>query len=187
MFNKRQLLIDIAKDLAIMITAITIAAFVVAFFSKQITTIGNALIEKKKLSIVLEKRGELLAGLKQDFSIVGEGDQHIKEAFPPSDDIFSFVAVLENLASQTAIEQTYHFGVPVPAQSVGNAVPLSVIDYSITAKGNVRTLIGYLKEFEKLPYFSGISNITISGSGERGWEDSAQATMQARVYTTPSK
>ena len=187
MFNKRQLLIDIAKDLAIMITVIVIASFVVASFSKHIIMIGNALIEKKKLSLVLEKRGELLAGLKHDFAIVGEGDQHIKEAFPPSDDILSFITILDNLASQTAIEQTYSFGVPIPAPGVGNAIPLLTLDYSITAKGNINTFIGYLKGFEKLPYFSGISSVMISGSGDRGWEDNIQATMQARVYTTPSK
>lgn len=187
MFNKRQLLIDIAKDIAITATAIMIASLVVVFFSKQIITIGNALIEKKKLSIVLARRGELLAGLKQDFYIVGDGDRRIKESFPPSDDILNFISILENLADQTAIKQIYAFGVPVPAPDAGNAIPLYTIDFSITANGNIYTLINYFRGFEKLPYFSKISNITILGSGVRGWEDGAQATMQAKVYTTPSK
>ncbi|MDO8572288.1 MAG: hypothetical protein Q7S11_00790 [bacterium] len=183
MLTRRQLLITLGKHFFVMITAIIVASIAISILSRNITSIGDSLIEKKRLSIILSKRGEYLSGLKRDFNVVGEADKRIIEASPPSDNILPFVAILENIADQTSVQQSFKFGIPSLTGEKQNGMEIATIDYSIRVNGNVHTLINYLQRFESLPYFSTISSITISGGGTRGWEETAQATIEAKIYT----
>lgn len=183
MLTKRQLYFEVGKNVAIMLVAIICAAMGSAFFANRITQIADSLIEKERLSFVLSRRGEYLAELDRTFARLGDGDRNLVDAFPPTDDILGFVAALDSVARRTGVTQTYSFGVPsVFGDPATDKIPLAIIEYNLSVNGNVQTFLNYLKEFERLPYFSGIRGITITGDGTGGWESGLQANLSAVLY-----
>lgn len=154
--------------------AIAVAAFVIIFTGKQIGKISDSLAEQRTATFILEKRSETISRLAKDFETVGNADEKIKNAFPPVDNILDFVAALENLSVQNSIQGTYSFGTPSEAEGF--------IDYGLNINANIFSLINYLKSFENLPYFTGISGITL-GAQSNGWEGNSSVSLRAKIYT----
>lgn len=63
---------------------------------------------------------------------------------------------------------------------------LASIDYNIVLNGNVSILASYLKDFEKLPYFSSVSSITLNATPAKGWSDDSSIFIQAKLYVKDS-
>lgn len=183
MFKRRQLTLKIFKNLLRAGIAVAIAAIIVFIASQQISKISNSIQQKKTLSYILEKRTETISALKNDFEAVGEADKRIETALPATDNILDFVATLESLAAETSVQQSLKFGNPVPAGLGSGNLNISTIDYNLTLTGNVLILINYLKKFETLPYFSGISSISIASRTDKGWEGDSTIGITAKLYT----
>jgi len=171
MFNKKQLILTIFKISLKAVIATVIAIIIIVFSSQQISKISNSLKEQRTAAFILEKKTETISQLREDFNLVDEADRKISDAFPPADNILGFVTSLENLASQNGLQQTISFGTPAD----------SSIDYNLTLNANIFTLINYLKNFEKLPYFTGISSINLNAPS--GWEGNSTISIRAKVYT----
>lgn len=182
MLNKKQLLTAILKHTLKTGGIIIIAIILIVFAGKQIIKIANSLQEKMVLSSVLEKRNETSLKLREDFKLVGEKNKKIEAALPSADNILEFVGILESLAKGRSLNQTVKFNSPAPLAAVINDLKLSSIDYSIVLDGNISTLIDYLKDFEKLPYFSGISSITVNATPPEGWGGKSSIFIQAKLY-----
>lgn len=182
MINKKQLLISIAKDVLKSAVFVIIAIVVVIFAEKKIVKIADSLQEKIVLGSVLDKSNETSLKLREDFKIVGEKDKKIQAAFILADNILEFVGILESLAKQHSLTQTVKFSSPVPVPNQSGNLNLASIDYNIVLNGNVSTLASYIKDFEKLPYFSGISSITLNATPAQGWNDNSSIFIQAKLY-----
>lgn len=183
MFNRKQLTLVIAQKLMKAVVAAFIAILIVVFISSQIVKIGDTIQKKRTLSYILEKKSETIDNLRQSFNKIGDGDKRVKDALPTADNILDFVAALESLAASTSLQQSTHFGTPVPTAITSGNISVSSIDYGTTLNGNISTLINYLKGHEKLPYFSGISSITLNTASDKGWEGDSSVTIQAKIYT----
>lgn len=186
MFTKKQLqlIIPLAKRFLKALIAVIIAISAIWFLSGQISKAGNVILEKKKLSLILSKRNEITLKLTEDFQVVGSNDKKIADALPPADSILEFISTLDGIAQRNGFNQTLRFGTPVLFSSDAGKILLSTIDYSITMDGAaVTNFTKYLEEFERMPYFSGISNVIFNSPGGRGWDDNSTILMQAKLYT----
>ena len=151
--------------------AAVVAAIIVVFSGQQIVKISNSLAEQRATAFILEKRSETITQLKEDFKLVGDADKKIENAFPPADNVLEFVAALETLANQNGVSQGLSFSAPVEGS----------VDYTIAIGGHIFILINYLKNFEKIPYFSAISSVSLNAPG--GWEGNSTISLKAKVYT----
>lgn len=166
----KYLLLTISKYALRAVIPAIIAVFMITFLKEKIILISRSVVEQRTLSMVLERRSETLSKLKNDFDAVGEVDEKIKGAMPPADNILDFVAALESMASKHSIQQSLNFNTPSD----------SSIDYSINLSGNVFALISYLKDFEKLPYLTGVNSVNIVSQGD--WTDSSSVYLAAKLY-----
>lgn len=181
MFEKRILIFTIGKYILRAIGAVSIAVLIVFFLSTHISRIGDALSEKRKLAFLIESRQEVASLLRETFNQIGDSDSKIERALPPADNILEFVGALESLANQYGLVQTFQFSTPVSMPQNGQR-PISSTDYTLQLNGNIFTLLSYLKDFEALPYFSGISSISLTAPADRGWEGQSLITIKAQLY-----
>lgn len=184
--NRKKTISIILKHLLRAFIALAISSALIFIISRQISKIGNSLMENKKLSFIFEKRNETIKKLRQDFEMIGGNAQKMQNALPPADNILEFVGALESLSAQNSLAQSLKFDTPVDFSSVqdGN-LKISTVDYNINLNGNIFILLNYLRSFEKLPYFTGISFFNLSGSN---WENNSSISMKARLYVkTPQE
>lgn len=179
MFKEKELFLTIARNLFKAVLSTIIAILVVLFLSGQISKVSGSIVENKKTSFILQNRTEVVSDLRNDLKLIGEKDKKIEEATLSTDNILEFVAVLESLASQNSLQQSLRFSTPVP---VANTEGISSIDYYLTLNGNILTLLNYLKNFEKLPYITGISAINFQTLTDKGWEDNSSVSIQGKLY-----
>lgn len=172
MFNRKQLIIKILKNLLKAGVAVLVAVIVIFFSGRQISKISQTVSEQRISAFILEKRSETIFQLRDGFKVIGNADKKIEESLPLAENILGFVAGLENLASQNSVQQILSFSVPAD----------KVIDYNINLSANISVLINYLKNFEKLPYFTGISSINLSASSVGGWEENSAVSLKAKVF-----
>lgn len=181
MINKKQLYIEILKNSLKVISVIAVTLLVMLFFSRQITKIANSLEEKMVLNSVMERKNEIALRLDEEFKTIAEKDKKIEGALLPIDNILEFVGALESLAAERSLDQSMKFNSPVPASGISEKSVYS-IDYSLILNGNISTLIAYLKGFEKLPYFTGISSVAFNSPSPSDWNDDMSISVQAKLY-----
>lgn len=179
MFSTKNLFRLIGKQVLISL-AFAVFAFIVIFVvSDQISKMSKKAIKDRSAATTISERATLLASLKHEASIIGSNDKVIKQAFIPSDNILEFISILESLALKNGLSQTFSFASPNPATEE-TPFPVSTINYQNNISSNVFTFIKYLKEFEKLPYFTKIDSVTIS-SGSADWRTASSITFSASV------
>lgn len=186
MFTTKNLLLLIGRHALIAFGAGLIAVFAVSFLGGQIQHITTSIIQNHKLVNTLEKRTELFSILKRDTEIIGTSDTLMSNAFVPSDNILDFVSALESLATKNSLTQNFHFDTPTPSP-IPAPFPLSTITYSNTLPTNILTLSNYLKDFERLPYFTKIDSLVISSQDKGGLRASGTASFHATLYTKVSQ
>lgn len=181
MITKKQLILVVLKNLAILSVTVSLTLFAVIYSSKQIGKISAGVSDKKRVSYILEKRSETYTNLRRDFAILDGADRLIESALVPSDDISGFIGAIETLGVQNGVAQSYQFGLPNLSGVFGNT-EIASVDYSLRVQTNIYGLIAYLKNFESMPYFSGITNINVSASTPRGLDNTSDISMSAKLY-----
>lgn len=185
MFSNKNLFKLIGKHLIVATGSIFIALTVVLVVSEQTSKISNKVAKERHEATLLSERAALFANVKHESEIVGTTDIKIKEALIPSNNILSFVAVLKRLATKNGVMQSFHFSSPTPSVPE-TSFPTSLIAYQNTISASVPTFIDYLKEFEKLPYFTKIDSLTIT-SGKGGWRETSTISYSASVLAQTVK
>lgn len=183
MFNEKKLLLHIVKNALVAVAAILGAIVITSILSRQIARISNSVFEKQTVALMLEQRTENLFKLKEDLQRAGTVDARIENALPAPDSILEFVGALESLASQRSLTQSVRFGNVVPSPMGSPDMPLSFIDYGLSFSGNIIILQNYLEDFEKLPFFTGVTAFNISSSEPTGWFGNSQIGIEAKLYT----
>lgn len=183
MLSKKQIILKIAKDGIKVLIAAGIALAAVWFFSREITRISNSMAEKTALTSLMESRNDIILKLKNDLEPIGNKKVKIEQALPPADNILEFIGALESLAAKHSLTQNIKFSSPIPLAAVaGESLNFYSIDYNLTLNGSVSTLILYLKDFERLPYFSGVNSFTLNAQAPNTWSDNSVISIQAKLY-----
>ncbi|HEV8601470.1 MAG TPA: hypothetical protein VGQ87_02620 [Patescibacteria group bacterium] len=180
MFTEKQLLYKIIRNLSLLGVVFVLSLIITGLIGRQITKISNSVYQKQKLASVLEKRSENLIRLSDDLKRVDDADQKINDAFPTSDNILDFVSAMEKVAMENSIKQSIRFGSAAPIPAVSENLQFSALDYTLTLTGDIKLLTSYLRDFEKLPFVTSISSITVNSSN--GWTNESQIGIQAKVY-----
>lgn len=185
MYNKKQVTSKIAKD-ALKAGIVVLAAAVLTWFlGKEITKISRAVTEKAVFASLAERRNEDMMQLKNDFTYINGRDKKIMSALLSADNVLEFVDALEKLAQKHSLTQSVKFSTPVPSAAVGSSaagIAMLNVDYTITLTGTVSALRDYLKDFEKLPYFSSITAIQVNAASGETWNENSTISIQAKLY-----
>lgn len=179
MLEKKKIIIKISNNLIRAAIAAVAAAIIISFASKQISKINYSSAEKKRLTAIIEKRSETITKIKNDLVVIGNGEEKIKNALPGIDNILNFVSALENTANKNLLQSSYKFGIPAPYLKQENLEILSV-NYNLNVNGTISTLISYLKDIEKLPYFTNIESVNFNSHA--GWDNNSTISFQAKLF-----
>ncbi len=191
MFTKRQLTIELAEVLGRALLAVVVASVVIYLISGRITTIGETAKENRTAVTILEAKNQVGNDLKNNFASIGDGDKKVEGAFIRAENIIEFINKIEKIANENKLEQNLRFGTPVPLQTSteetdtdkpSEDLKLMQVNYNIDLKGDITSFNKYLEEFEKLPYFSSITSITIVSNPASGWEKDANISIRAQLY-----
>lgn len=182
MFTTKNLLLLVGRHAAIALGTVVLSLVVVSFFAREIERISSTITKNRQLAVTLEGRAELFSTLKRDADIVGTGDTSIDHAFLPADNIADFISVLDSLGLKNSTVQTVNFSDPAPS-TITAPFPVSMIVYNNTLGSTLATLSSYLKDFENLPYFTKIENLTISAQDKTGWRGPITVSFRATLYT----
>lgn len=185
MFNRKHLISELTVQFLRALTIVLICGGVIWFASQKITDVGSKLEEKRTGAVILENKSKSIQKLKQDFDAIGNNDQLIENGLINIEDISEFINVLENLAVENNAKQTLKFSLPTKLDTRGekstpNTSNIYNISYTISLTANVYDLITYMEAFEKLPYFTEISGVTISSP--LNWENDSSISIQAKLY-----
>lgn len=179
MFTTKSLFKLIGKQLLISLALVIFAFIIVFIISGQITKMSKKAMVDRNTVATLSERTTLLSSLRHEASIIGSTDNTIRQAFIPSDNILEFISVLESLALKNGV--THAFSFSSPGSATGETpLPVSIINYKNNVSSNVFTFTKYLKDFEKLPYFTKIDSITIS-SDASDWRTASSVAFTASV------
>ncbi|MFH0890498.1 MAG: hypothetical protein V1856_00510 [Candidatus Liptonbacteria bacterium] len=178
MFDHRQLLIKLAKDIGKTVAVLAVTLGIIMFFQSQIEKLSRSLEEQHISVKILETKNESVAQLRKDFARTGDAENIIARALPPVDDISEFVSTMEALPAYVSLQQSINYGNPQESAD-GDGL---VVDYNFSLNGNILTLINYLKSHERLPYFTHVRGLNISALNEN-WEGDSRANLVGRLYT----
>lgn len=182
MFTTKNLLILIIRNALISLIFVAISVGIIFFVNNKIERITNTIVLNHKLEAKLKQWTEFSAKLESDTQIIGKNDALISKAFIPLNNISEFTNVLDNLATNNKILQTYHFDTPTaPAES--GEFSTSTVSYANTLTTDVSTFSKYLKDFEKLPYFTKIEGFNITSQDANGWTGTSTITLKALLLT----
>lgn len=166
--------------LSALIAIIIIIATAVVFVLKNKTEDRAArLQEKRNMLEILESRDENFLDLKNTNELVKKNLPIIEKMLPDEKNIEKFVITLENIAAKTNNNQILVFNPIENSKPAGEKI--DSLEFSITLIGNSYSFINYLEEFEKLPYFTEIKNITIKNNSGIANNDS-QMNLKSDIY-----
>lgn len=172
------------------ISAVAVAALggagwlAAAYFSGQIVEISRLIQEERRLSFALENRGKTAQKLEGDFSLVSpDYESKILSALPLIDDISPFSASIASLAQKHGVGYALNFNNPTVPAERGSNLNIVGLDYQLTiSNASVSLLSDFLADFEKLPFFNGLSNLSITGADSAGWTGNSNAALNGKIY-----
>ncbi len=182
MFTTKNLLMLVGRHALIALVAISTATLAMWFFSRKIEHTASGVIQNYRLVNTLEKRTELFSMIKRDVNIVGTNDTLIEQAFLSSDNILEFTEALKSVAFKNSIAQNLNLEGPVLSPQTA-PFPIATVSYSSSLEGNLQAFSNYLKDFERLPYFTKIESINISSQDTAGLRGISTASFRATLYT----
>ena len=181
MFTLKNILILIGRNALISLAVIFISLIGIFYLSKEINKISNTAVQKNLQSSNLKRATNISETYNNDKQIVGENYTNIENAFLPSDNISKFTNALDDLTSKNGVKQVYNFETPTPISLLG-PFPVSTIAYTNSFTTNISSFSNYLKDFEKLNYFTKIDGFTISSQGKTGWLETSTVSLKAILY-----
>ena len=153
---------SIVKLSVLIIMIVVISMSVVFILKNKIEDKTVQLQEKRNMLEVLEKRDENFLELKNTNKLVKKNLLVIEKMLPDEKNIEKFVTTLENIAAKTNNNQILIFDPIENSKPTGEKI--DSLEFSVILTGNSYSFINYLEEFEKLPYFIKIKNVTIENN-----------------------
>lgn len=183
MVTRKQFTFKMLQHVARALMAVVPTVVIVVLAMRGINAIARSAVEQRRLVASLRQRTEQIAYIREEAKIATTSSEAIVAAFPTSDNILDFVNTMETLARTHSLEQSLKFAglIPMPNAVVGG-LPLAVADFGGTVTGRRQDARAYLLRFQTLPYFAGIDGMSISGVGEKGWDDSVRLSFHGKLY-----
>lgn len=180
---KNKLLIKTSGILSIVFVVLIASALIINFFSQQITKISKNIQDEKTTDYIVQNHESINSKIKNEFFKVGDNyETQILASLPNIDNVLPFVDATESIAKKNNVTQTLNFINPA---ATTNTDPLNIsgITFTLTiANANVVTLANYLNDFEKLPYFAGITSLSIVSQNTNGWSDNSTINLSGKIY-----
>ena len=186
MYTPKNLFKLIGRNILISLIFISITLVSIFFIDKEIERMTNSIVLNHNLELELKKRLELFSTIEDNAKIISNNEKLINDAFPLSDDVSLFINSMDELALKHQITQTYKFDSPV-SSTIGSPFPLSTIYYSNTIATDILNFSEYLKDFEKLPYFTKIEGLNILSQDSLGWLGISNITIRSSLLTKTTK
>jgi len=181
MLNRRQLTIAILKHALRSFIAVAGAVVIVVLAGRRIGTINTQLQERKSAAFTLSSQSETLTALRDEFKLIGNGDVAVRNAFPPADNILDFTSRLDSLANAHSLRPTIRFH-ELQVTSPDQPFAAGNIPFTVSSNGTLDVLIGYLEEFERLPYLTTITAISMTSPPSGGWNADSSVSLEGTVY-----
>ena len=182
MFTKKNLFVHFGKHAIVAVSAIGIAILSVWFISREIARV----VKNRQLAEKLGHRTELFSVLARDVDIVGANNAVIERSFPPAENLPEFIVVLDNLATKNGTTHAFHLA-SFASAPLSAPFPISSIEYQDSVSLNIYSFIKYLKDFEGLPYFTKINNLSFTSQSSTGWRGAGSASFSATLYAKTSQ
>lgn len=177
MFRNKELIYQISMMALKAGIAVVIAVICVNYFQDKIVEITSSLRTQKRAAFALQRRSETVRQLQNEFKNVGPVEAYLAAASPEADSVVDFKAALESLAGRQSLPSTVDFSLPSYDQTT--------IDYVVSLSTGAASLTQYLKNFEKIPYLTGIKGVSINSNQDSSWENASRIILSGRLFTTP--
>lgn len=176
---------DIFKQIfrPVLIVAILIALSVAVslYFASRISKISKTAAEKRETLLLYQTSQEQFSVLREDFQAISPHWDKIIRIFPSSENVISFINIVENLASTTGVQQTFRFE-GANSQSVPE-LNLNKIPFNVNIGGTQAQFLEYLRGIERLPYFVKIESINITSAATI--DGQIQVNVRGILYIKP--
>lgn len=181
---KKRLLIAIGKQALKAAIAVLAAALLVLFLGRKISHISETITEEKQSFTERERQGSAIEDIRRDLKRVEGHVTLIEDALLPVDRIDEFIEAVETLAETSGLSRaTFAFEALELFPSLEDGITVSRVPFKLTLSGGVAALGAYVEQFERLPFFTGISSITLDAPSEEDWTDTnTSITMKAELY-----
>ena len=189
MFTNKTVWINILREMGVLTGIIIAALLLITAFRSAIHRIADEVVKHKQLNATLEMDNQIIIKLDHDYKQVRGNEKLIRSAFLPSSNILEFVGALESIASKDNIMQSVHFDTPHETSlTVGEPpTPLDQVAFNLSLQGNIFTFLQYLKDFERLPYFTKIEGVSIGSTPQGGWQNTSNVSVHGTIYTQGEK
>ncbi|PIS05226.1 MAG: hypothetical protein COT81_02330 [Candidatus Buchananbacteria bacterium CG10_big_fil_rev_8_21_14_0_10_42_9] len=188
MNSKKQLYVSLGKVLARNLVVIVFCVTATLMLNAQIKEISANLQTKRSQILRLQTGNDALVNLQETFANIGDGDERIKNALLSQDNIVPFLLHLDSLANGVTVKHNYgNFSNQTIFGAVNGEEGEYIIysnDFILTVETGIRNLIGYLKSFERLPYFAQITSINIEArpDNQAGWQEISNISTNGKLY-----
>lgn len=174
---KRIFIVEMVKVAIVVI----ISGVIVFISSGRVIDSSKNIIASKNNEQTVQKKNESISTAQELFKKISGSQKKVEDALIFSEKIENLVLDMNKIATKHNLTFVTVFSPPTPGQGGVGGISLSRIDFTITTQGNVKNVNLFLKEFEKLPYFSDISGITINASTTTGWINESKITLSGKV------
>jgi hypothetical protein len=178
--------LKLAINLLLVVIVVLAAGLAANIFKKKILDISEQVIMKKELSSSLKNRGATNALIKEDFKKIDPGlEKKLDDAIPKIDNVIPFIDIVESLAKKHSLEHNLRLSSPEILPKIGGKLPLDTFEFNLALNDvNLDSLIKFLSDLEKLPYFASIKSINLSGQNNGGWANNSQVTLVGKLYVS---
>ena len=185
MFTNKTVWIEILREVGISVGVILVAAILTSLLGSWIRAAADEVVEHKQLNATLEMHNQVIIKLSQEYKQVRGNESRIRAALLPSSNILEFIGALESIALKDNITESVHFDTPreVPLTIGEPPVSLEQIAFTLPLQGNIFTFLEYLKDFERLPYFTKVEGISISATPQGGLQNTSNISLRGSIYT----
>jgi len=140
-----------------------IGSLAIFFLLRSINTLTDEIRTKKVFFWANENRPDLVVKLKNDYLSISPYSDKIKSIIPPKKESNNLILKLEELAKNNQSVQKFQY----LDQSTMITDDIKNSSFKMTADGNIKNLINYLKEFESLPFLFDIKSVNILDKGDK--------------------
>lgn len=177
-FEKRQFKRVVRKCVITTLFTAAAASAVLLGLNARIQNAENSIAERKKYAFFAEKEKDITQAMENDLARLIAPLEQIERALLSPDTMVEFVEALNALARANSLIQKLQFDSPIKTEYPS----ISRIEFTIQLNGNVFTLLQYVDQFEKLPYFAKMTRLAVQSPAPDGWKGDSSINLNGEVY-----
>ena len=182
--TRKKIILKIIIDLLLTIVVAAAAWLLVSFFQKKITAISRKIQEKKIITYNLNNRDQNSAKISKELERLDKNWLAVVEAgLPYIDDTAPFVDSMESLRRKYGLSGSIELGAPELLPKTAGQLPIDRFAYKLVlTDGNLNTVINYLKDFERMQFFTGLNSLSFNSDDVKGINSKINANISGLLY-----